>query len=120
MDIKNTNCPGFRNIGDFTFRGIGSLDYGEKGGLRQCVQTKYGLSQGDFYQMFAYGHHYLPGEGDMILIYPKTENFPETLQSFEFSDKLRLWVTPFDLQNDQVYWPSDLKTGIFTPSLIAG
>jgi 5-methylcytosine-specific restriction enzyme subunit McrC len=62
--------------------------------------------------MFAYGHNYLSGEGDMILIYPKTEKFSETLRAFEFSANLRLWVTPFDLENDQKHWPSGIKTGI--------
>jgi 5-methylcytosine-specific restriction enzyme subunit McrC len=79
-------------------------------------ENKYGLSQGDFYQMFAYGHRYLSGEGDMILIYPKTENFSETLPAFEFSEKLRLWVTPFDLENGRMHWPDD-KMYAFLPSL---
>jgi 5-methylcytosine-specific restriction enzyme subunit McrC len=66
--------------------------------------------------MFAYGHHYLSGEGDMILIYPKTENFSEPLPAFEFSEKLRLWVTPFDLENGRMHWPDD-KMYAFLPSL---
>ncbi|MES2246538.1 MAG: McrC family protein [Pseudomonadota bacterium] len=33
----------------------------------------YGLSQGDFYQLFAYGHRYLDGRGDLFLVYPRTE-----------------------------------------------
>ncbi|MGJ0516080.1 MAG: McrC family protein [Methylomicrobium sp.] len=76
-------------------------------------ENKYGLSQSDFYQMFAYGHNYLSGEGDMILIYPKTENFSTALEPFKFSEKLRLWVTPFDLENDVMHWPDDLKPSIF-------
>ncbi|WP_024298862.1 McrC family protein [Methylomicrobium lacus] len=83
-------------------------------------ENKYGLSQSDFYQMFAYGHNYLPGEGDMILIYPKTENFPETLQPFKFSEKLRLWVTPFDLEKGEMHWPNDIKASLFNPLRIAG
>ncbi|MGJ0485375.1 MAG: McrC family protein [Methylomicrobium sp.] len=75
------------------------------------TENKYGLSQSDFYQMFAYGHNYLSGEGDMILIYPKTEKFSATLQAFKFSEKLCLWVTPFDLENDQMHWPPGIKTG---------
>jgi len=70
--------------------------------------------------MFAYGHNYLPGEGDMILIYPKTENFPETLQPFKFSEKLRLWVTPFDLEKGEMHWPNDIKASLFNPLRIAG
>ena len=61
-------------------------------------KDKFGLSQADMYQMFAYGHKYLNGEGELVLIYPKTEHFSEPLQhSFEFSSLLRLWVIPFDI-----------------------
>ena len=35
---------------------------------------KLGLSQADFYQMFAYGHKYLQGSGDIVLIYPCYSN----------------------------------------------
>jgi 5-methylcytosine-specific restriction enzyme subunit McrC len=62
---------------------------------------KYGLSQADFYQLFAYGHTYLKGEeeGKMVLIYPHTESFPSPLDKpFIFSEKLKLWVLPFDLK----------------------
>jgi 5-methylcytosine-specific restriction enzyme subunit McrC len=83
-------------------------------------ENKYGLSQGDFYQMFAYGHNYLSGEGDMILIYPKTENFSTALAPFKFSEKLRLWVTPFDLENDVMHWPDDLNPSIFAPLRLTG
>jgi 5-methylcytosine-specific restriction enzyme subunit McrC len=88
------------------------------------TENKYGLSQSDFYQMFAYGHRYLPvpGEGDMILIYPKTEKFSAILQPFKFSEKLRLWVTPFDLENDQMqmHWPPEIKESLFASSRLAG
>jgi 5-methylcytosine-specific restriction enzyme subunit McrC len=88
------------------------------------TENKYGLSQGDFYQMFAYGHRYLPvpGEGDMILIYPRTEKFSAILQPFKFSEKLRLWVTPFDLENDQMqmHWPPEIKESLFASFRLAG
>lgn len=74
-------------------------------------ESKYGLSQADFYQMFAYGQKYLSGNGAMLLIYPMTERFQRALPPFHFSDTLRLWVTPFDLQNDEMHWPVD---SIFT------
>lgn len=61
---------------------------------------KYGLSQSDFYQLFAYGHKYLGGEGDVVLIYPKTRQFGVSLPAFQLSPTLRLWVVPFDLDND--------------------
>jgi 5-methylcytosine-specific restriction enzyme subunit McrC len=63
---------------------------------------KYGLSQADFYQLFAYGQRYLNGVGDLLLIYPKTSSFSAPLPVFEFSDTLRLWVVPFDLETGQM------------------
>lgn len=62
--------------------------------------NKYGLSQADFYQMFAYGQKYLGGSGELALIYPKTEQFTHALPPFDFGGGLRLWVLPFDLDND--------------------
>lgn len=67
-------------------------------------EKKYGLSQADFYQLFAYGHRYLPGAGEMLLIYPKTERFPEPLPPFHFSEALVLWVVPFDLDHGHMVW----------------
>ncbi|MCH1929553.1 McrC family protein [Shewanella sp. A25] len=58
----------------------------------------YGLSQADFYQMFAYGHKYLSGKGDLVLIYPQTETFEFPIKEpFCFADGLRLWVIPFHI-----------------------
>ena len=65
-------------------------------------KDKYGLSQSDFYQLFAYGQKYLEGTGDMALIYPRTKDFQAPLPPFELSSSLRLWVLPFDLQSEQV------------------
>jgi 5-methylcytosine-specific restriction enzyme subunit McrC len=74
--------------------------------------VKYGLSQADFYQLFAYGQKYLKGSGDMLLIYPKTDKFTKPLAApfvfLEESGELRLWVVPFDLENDILYWPDGL------------
>jgi 5-methylcytosine-specific restriction enzyme subunit McrC len=62
---------------------------------------KYGLSQSDFYQMFAYGQKYLNGTGHMILIYPKSKTFDTPIPySFDFSDNLKLWILPFDISTD--------------------
>lgn len=59
---------------------------------------KFGLSQSDLYQMFAYGHKYLQGSGELFLIYPSHDNFNDPIQySFKYSDDLRLWVIPFDV-----------------------
>ncbi|MDC0993991.1 McrC family protein [bacterium] len=68
---------------------------------------KYGLSQQDFYQLYAYGQSYLDGQGDVILIYPRTDSFNQPLPVFEFpkSKGLRLWVLPFCLRNKQLLLP---------------
>lgn len=62
-------------------------------------KNKYGISQADMYQLYAYGHKCL-GEGDqkeLMLIYPKTERFLEPLPVFKYEDGLALRVVPFDL-----------------------
>lgn len=64
--------------------------------------SKYCLSQADFYQLFAYGQKYLAGRGEMALIYPATAQFSKRLEPFDFSPELRLWVLPFDLDNDEL------------------
>jgi len=68
---------------------------------------KYGLSQGDFYQLQAYGLNYLDGAGDVVLIYPKTDAFAVPLPVFDFSKTsgMRLWVLPFCLEGKQVLLP---------------
>lgn len=67
---------------------------------------KYGLSQSDIYQLFAYGHKYLKGgKGEMMLIYPKTTSFSRMLSEFKCSDDLKLWVVPFDLESETLEWP---------------
>lgn len=79
----------------------------EQGEKRWVLDTKwkrldlagknYGLSQADFYQMFAYGHKYLEGKGELVLIYPSRSGFKKALPAFEYSAGLRVWVVPFDL-----------------------
>ena len=67
---------------------------------------KYGLSQNDFYQLFAYGHKYLQkGKGQMMLIYPKTASFTEPLPVFDYGHDLKLWVVPFDLNKEELALP---------------
>lgn len=63
-------------------------------------ENKYGLSQQDFYQLFAYGQYYLGGEGTLVLIYPAWQKFPSGAQlaEFSFNDKLKLLVLAFDLE----------------------
>jgi 5-methylcytosine-specific restriction enzyme subunit McrC len=64
------------------------------------LTNKYGLSQSDFYQLFAYGQKYLKGQGQMALIYPRTETFREPLAPFDFGGGLTLVVLPFDLDKE--------------------
>jgi len=66
------------------------------------AKNKYRLDQGDFYQMFAYGHKYMQGEGVMALIYPRSASFRWPLAPFHFSGGLRLEVWPFDLDDDRL------------------
>jgi 5-methylcytosine-specific restriction enzyme subunit McrC len=62
--------------------------------------NKYGLSQSDFYQLFAYGQKYLQGQGELVLIYPKRAAFHQALPVFDFGGGLTLRVLPFDLDNE--------------------
>lgn len=62
-------------------------------------QDKYGLAQADFYQLFAYGHHYLHGAGDLALVYPRTAALPSGLEPFAYSPAMRLQVLAFDLDH---------------------
>ncbi len=63
-------------------------------------ENKYGMSQADFYQLYAYGQKYLGGEGELVLIYPRWAQFSAPLASFDFDKNLRLWALPFDLDED--------------------
>lgn len=69
---------------------------------------KYGLDQGDFYQLHAYGQSYLDGQGDVVLIYPRTDAFDRALAVFDFpkSKGLRLWVLPFCLRERVLVLPT--------------
>ena len=78
-------------------------------GLKSNGTDKYGLSQGDFYQLQAYGHSYLDGHGDVVLVYPMTASFDRPLPVFEFPKPggLRLWALPFCLQSRRLSVPDD-------------
>ena len=67
-------------------------------------RDKYGLSQADFYQLFAYGHRYLPPGGHLFLIYPKTERFNEPLPVFDLQGYW-LHVVPFCLGQETLVLP---------------
>jgi len=78
------------------------LDAAKKNG-----REKYQLSQADFYQLHAYGHHYLDGAGDLVLIYPKTDAFTDPLPVFNFTKSgMRLWVLPFCLRERRLRLPT--------------
>lgn len=63
---------------------------------------KYGLSQGDFYQLFAYGQKYQNGTGDLFLIYPRTSAFEARLEAFRFTETSTLWIVAFDLEKGEI------------------
>lgn len=80
-------------------------------GSKKNGSDKYQLSQADFYQMYAYGQHYLAGCGDIVLIYPKTDDFAEPLPIFTFptAEGMRLWVLPFCLKDKHLLLPKELE-----------
>ena len=89
----------------------------EQGSMRWVLDTKwkrldssdrdgkYGLSQADFYQLFAYGQRYLGGKGELALIYPAHRKFTRPLPPFDFGSGLHLHVVPFDLERDELLLP---------------
>ncbi|MCK5918817.1 MAG: McrC family protein [Cocleimonas sp.] len=77
-------------------------------------EKKYGLSQADMYQLYAYGQKYLQGHGELYLIYPKQASFQESLPRFDFDKKLSLWVIPFDLESDKFINNKDSSFNTFT------
>jgi 5-methylcytosine-specific restriction enzyme subunit McrC len=89
-------------------------------GLKANGTDKYGLSQGDFYQLQAYGQSYLDGHGDVVLVYPKTASFARPLPVFQFLtvDDLRLWVLPFCLKSRRLAIPTTPLRGL-SHSLLA-
>lgn len=76
-------------------------------GKLSSASKKYGLSQADLYQLQAYGLSYLSGQGDVVLIYPKTDSFEASPPEFQFkaSSELRLWVVPFCLKSKRLLCP---------------
>lgn len=79
--------------------------------LKSNAREKYQLSQADFYQLYAYGEHYLNGQGDIVLIYPKTDAFEQPLPVFSFpkAEGLRLWVLPFCLNTCRLILPDSTR-----------
>jgi len=60
---------------------------------------KYGISQADMYQLYAYGHKYLKDSPtkSLKLIYPLTEYFSKPLPHFHYENGYTLEVLPFDI-----------------------
>ncbi|WP_237057431.1 McrC family protein [Microbulbifer sediminum] len=72
-------------------------------------------SQGDLYQLFAYGHKYLNGEGATYLIYPHQPGLELVSEPMEYSDRLQAFMIPFDLETDRFCGlPPDFMT---TPNI---
>ncbi len=78
-------------------------------------QRKYNLKETDFYQLFAYGHKYQSGAGDMVLIYPKHQEFEHPLSCFKLGDDMRLWVMPFDLEKRCLIYHDEFHFIFFNP-----
>jgi 5-methylcytosine-specific restriction enzyme subunit McrC len=65
-------------------------------------KNNFSIEQDDIYQLFAYGHKYLNGCGDMMLIYPKHHQFEISLECFYLAEELRLWTIPFYVETDEI------------------
>ncbi len=71
-------------------------------------EKKYGISQADLYQMFAYGHKYLNGQGKLFLIYPSHEKLQQDTELHPFvfekglppEENLELYIVPCDWQEE--------------------
>ena len=74
-------------------------------------ENKYGLSQSDLYQMYAYGQKYMTGEGRMALVYPRSSDFVHALPPFSFSESMHLHVLPFDLDAEVLLGWDALEVG---------
>lgn len=75
--------------------------------LLNASEKYHGLSQADFYQMFAYGHNYLDGQGEMALIYPYNSDFAGLELPFVFSENMKLHVLAFDLDKATLVSPPE-------------
>lgn len=69
---------------------------------------KYGISQTDLYQMYAYSHAYLEDEkSSVVLIYPFHPKFQIPLPAFKYIKNLYLWCIPFDLKAKKLIMSPD-------------
>lgn len=68
------------------------------------------MSEDDLRQLYVYGHKYLGGKGDVVLVYPQHNAFTQPMPMFDFSEgknELRLWVLPYDLDHGKLILPED-------------
>lgn len=85
------------------------------GGRRWVLDTKWkrpglqGIAAQDGYQLLAYGLRYLGGEGEVVLIYPRSAQLEQAPPPLEFSAQLRLWILPFDLARGTLLRPPELE-----------
>lgn len=91
-DLLIDNCGEHRYVMDTKWKLIDSSN----------SEKNFDLSQSDIYQMFAYGHKYLSGNGELMLIYPKHEKFALPMPYFKLDSDLRLWVIPFCVESDRL------------------
>ena len=66
--------------------------------LNSDVKSRFGVSQADLYELNAYGQTYLGGHGDLLLVYPRTPDFPDISTPFEMDPGLRVHVLSIDLE----------------------
>jgi 5-methylcytosine-specific restriction enzyme subunit McrC len=70
--------------------------------------NRYGISQGDIYQLFAYSRKFLATQTlrEVYLIYPASDSFTEPLPPFWYEEgKDVLFVVPYDLENEELLLP---------------
>jgi 5-methylcytosine-specific restriction enzyme subunit McrC len=111
---KHKDKPMFQLKPDLLIEGNGEklvLDTKWKVISSHKSENNYGISQGDFYQMFAYGQKYLDGQGELFLIYPSNDSFKIPLDVFTFCDNLKLWVVPFNFETDELAMNIDALNG---------
>lgn len=73
----------------------------------KSFDKKYGVSQSDLYQLYAYGKKYkqknINKAISLYLIYPKTERFDSFEQwNYENDKSLPIILVPYDLENDEL------------------
>lgn len=77
-------------------------------------KNKYGISQADMYQLYAYGNKYLASSNnkEVMLIYPRTHAFTEPLEIFNYEEGFRLNVLPFDVMSGALISSRVLSSGM--------